>query len=232
VRVLAIDTATESCSAALWIDGAVNAREKRLERGHASLILSMVDELLREAGITLQALDAVAFGRGPGGFTGLRLAASVAQGLAFGSNRPVVPVSDLRALAQRALELQPQVVRVLACTDARMHEVYWGCFVRNGEGRADPLGEEHVGPANEVRLPESWRGSKTLACGAGAGFAAYPELNRIIAAGILLDQLLPRAQEVAGLAVPEVQAGRVVTPELALPVYLRDDVAHKRPSSH
>jgi len=234
VRILAIDTATESCSAALWIDGDVIAREKRLERGHASQILFMVDELLREAAITLRALGAVAFGRGPGAFTGVRLAASIAQGLAFGSDLPVVPVSDLRALAQRALDLEPEAPRVLACMDARMSEVYWGCFVRNREDRADSLGGEHVGAAREVRLPAPWTVSPSLVCGAGVGFAAYPELRRTLAAGpaAFLDDLLPRAHEIAWLAVAEVQGGRALPPEQGLPVYLRDDVTHKRPSGH
>jgi tRNA threonylcarbamoyladenosine biosynthesis protein TsaB len=232
VRILAIDTATENCSAALWIDGAVSAREKRLERGHASQILFMVDELLKESGTGLRALDAIAFGRGPGAFTGLRLAASVAQGLAFGSDLPVVPVSDLRALAQRALDMQPRVAGVLACTDARMHEVYWASFIRNGEEQADPLGDEHVGPAHDVRLPDAWTVSRTPVCGAGAGFAAYPELHRIISVGAVLEELLPRAQEVGRLAVTEVQSGRVLPPEQAVPVYLRDEVTQKRPPGH
>ena len=236
MRILAIDTATESCSAALWVDGNVSAREKHLERGHAAHILLMVHELLAEAALTLPGLNAIAFGRGPGAFTGVRLAASVAQGLAFGSGRPVVPVSDLRALAQRAFETLPEAARVLVATDARMHEVYWGCFSRDTQGLARALGDERVGPPDQVRLPESWAAAAHLqvaVCGAGAGFAAYPELqNALGTPGPILDRLLPRAHEVARLAVAEMLEGRAVAPEQALPVYLRDDVTHKRPSGH
>ena len=234
MRILAIDTATESCSAALWVDSAVSAREKRLERGHASQILFMVNELLQEAAVTLRALSAIAFGRGPGAFTGVRLAASVAQGLAFGSGLPVVPVSDLRALAQRALDLRPEFARVLVCMDARMREVYWGCFIRSPQNQAEPLGVERVGPARVVHLPQAWTASRTPVCGAGVGFAAYPELRGLLAPGpaVVLEDLLPRAQDVARLAVAEVEDGRALPPEQGLPVYLRDDVTHKRPSGH
>ena len=250
MRILAIDTATESCSAALWIDGVVSAREKRLERGHAAHILLMVDELLREAATTLGALGAVGFGRGPGAFTGVRLAASVAQGFAFGAGLPVVPVSDLRALAQRALAAQPEAVRVLACTDARMHEVYWACFARDADGLARPVGEEHVSPPGAVRIPEVWQPESPVptpasaqplvaaqryaaVCGAGAGFAAYPELRGLLGAtaATVLEDLLPRAHEVAHLAAAEVLAGRVLPPDQALPVYLRDDVTRPRPGT-
>ncbi len=105
MRILALDTATENCSVALLIDGHLSARERLLGRGHAEHILAMIDELLQEAGVSLGTLNAIAFGCGPGAFTGVRLAASVTQGLAFGAGLPVVPVSDLRALAQRVLDL-------------------------------------------------------------------------------------------------------------------------------
>ena len=113
MRILALDTATENCSVALLIGRRLIAREQLLEHGHAERILPMVDELLKEAKVSLGALSAIAFGRGPGSFTGVRLAASVTQGLAFGAGLPVVPISDLRALAQRVMELDAAVARVL-----------------------------------------------------------------------------------------------------------------------
>jgi len=242
VRILALDTASESCSAALLVDGRILARERVLERGHAEHILPMLDELLAEAGVALTALSAIAFGRGPGAFTGVRLAASVTQGLAFGAQLPVVPVSDLRALAQRVLAHDEKLDRVLVCTDARMREVYWGCFERE-QGLARLVGTERVSAPAAVILPAAWsekvhgaRGqaqaqdppSARAVRGVGSGFSAYPQLREGI--GPLLsgieEGLLPRAPEIALLAAPEVAAGRVFPAEQALPVYLRDDVVH------
>jgi tRNA threonylcarbamoyladenosine biosynthesis protein TsaB len=231
VKILAIDTATENCSAALLVGEQLATREELLQKGAAERILPMVRELLSGAGIALADLDAIAFGRGPGGFTGVRLAASITQGLAFGAAVPVVGISDLRALAQRVLDLDATVSGVLACTDARMGEVYWGCYGRGEADRAEPATGEHVGAAATVQLPAAWKAGTVLA-GAGTGFAAYPVL-----ASLLAEQqhrvhpgLLPRAAEVAFLASAEVRAGRVVTAEAAVPVYLRDNVAQAGPS--
>jgi tRNA threonylcarbamoyladenosine biosynthesis protein TsaB len=248
VRILALDTATESCSVALLIDGRLIVRERRLDRGHAEHILPMAGEVLAEGRVPLAALSAIAFGRGPGAFTGVRLAASVTQGLAFGAGLPVVPISDLRALAQRALEADPTLGRVLACTDARMREVYWGCFER-ADGLAQAVGDEHVSDPAAVALPLAWSrdagahvnpaapagpGLAGGLCGAGSGFSAYPQLRLALGADLdtIRAELLPGAAEIALLAVPEVAAGRVFPPEQALPVYLREDVASApRPQS-
>jgi tRNA threonylcarbamoyladenosine biosynthesis protein TsaB len=240
VKILAIDTATESCSAALLLDGRLLQREQRLERGHAEAILPMVDQLLTEAGVGLTALSAIAFGRGPGAFTGVRLAASVTQGLAFGAGLPVVPVSDLQALAQRALDEDRAIGRVLVCADARMQEVYWGCFERSSAGLARPLGEERVGRPADVHLPVAWEAAGSASWGAaagriagvGTGFSAYAALQRADPRlELILEGLLPRAADIARLALPEVAAGRFLPPEQALPVYLRDDVARAPPRS-
>ena len=234
MKILALDTATELCSAALLLDGSVTGRERELGRGHAEYILAMIDELLAEAALPLSRLDAVAFGRGPGGFTGVRLAASVTQGLSFGSGLPVVPVSDLRAVAQRVLDLEPTASQVLVCNDARMNEVYWGCFERDAEGLARHSGEERVTKAAAVVLPAAWtRGAGCPASvGGGAGFAAYPELRSRLQTQLapIHDRLLPRAHEIARLAAPDVRAGRVVSPEAAIPLYLRDNVVQPKPS--
>lgn len=227
MKLLALDTATESCSAALLSDERLLMREAELVRGHAEHILPMIDELLGEAGATLRTLDAIAFGRGPGSFTGVRLAASIAQGLAFGAGLGVVAISDLSALAQRGFDDGSGVTRILVCNDARMREVYWGCFERGSDGRPVARGPEKVGPPETVQLPPEWM----EAAGLGRGFAAYPALGAL--AGVVVrvgwDRLLPRAAEVARLAAPELAAGRLLDPEAALPVYLRDDVARAPP---
>lgn len=227
MRLLALDTATECCSAALLMGDRLLAREAELARGHAERILPMIDELLAEGGLSLRELDAIAFGRGPGGFTGVRLAASVAQGLAFGSGLGVVPVSDLRAVAQRAFDDDAGVTRALVCNDARMREIYWACFERDGDGLAVARGGERVGPPADVRLPSGW----PAAAGLGRGFAVYPTLRDIAGVEVRApwDTLLPRAAEVARLAAPEVRAGRTLSAEAAVPVYLRDDVARPPP---
>jgi tRNA threonylcarbamoyladenosine biosynthesis protein TsaB len=231
VRVLAIDTATENCSAALLIDGGVQSREIEMERGHAERILPMIDGLLTEAGITLHDLDAIAFGRGPGSFTGVRLAVTVTQGLAFGANLGVVPVSDLKAVAQRAFRQDATLTRVLVCNDARMSEVYWACFERGGDGLARLEGEEHVSKPSDVKLPPGW----STATPAGRGFIAYAEALRAavptvtggVAPGAAEDLLhfLPHAVDIALLSAPEVAAGRLIPAEAATPIYLRDNVA-------
>jgi tRNA threonylcarbamoyladenosine biosynthesis protein TsaB len=235
VKILALDTATENCSAALLRDDAVIARERLLEQGHAAQILPMVDEVLAEAGIALGALDAIAFGRGPGSFTGMRLAASVTQGLAFGVGVPVVPVSNLRALAQRLLAADASIRHVLACTDARMGEVYWGCFERRG--LAALVGEEQLTAPEGVRVPALCLGEAHAhgrAVGAGRGFAAHPQLAAAMRPLLrdIREDLLPRASEIAVLAAPEVAAGRIFEAEQALPIYLRNDVVRARGAGH
>jgi tRNA threonylcarbamoyladenosine biosynthesis protein TsaB len=235
VRILAIDTATENCSAALLLGERLLHREQRLERGAAEIILPMVAELLREADVTLSMLSAIAFGRGPGAFTGVRLAASVTQGLAFGAGLKVVPISDLQALAQRVLDDAPGIGRVLVCNDARMQELYWGCFERTAEGFARASGEEHVSRPGEVRLPAPWSSASCALpggpAGAGSGFTVYPRLREELGLEVVLEGLLPRAAEVARLAAGEVEAGRILPAEQALPVYLRDDVTRAPPGT-
>jgi tRNA threonylcarbamoyladenosine biosynthesis protein TsaB len=229
MKILAFDTATEACSVSLGIGDRVIDRYVELERGHAERLLPMVDEVLAEGGLTLRSLDAIAFGRGPGGFTGVRLAASVAQGLAFGADLGVVPISNLAAVAQRATQLAPGVAQVLVVNDARMREVYWALF------RADAgisTEAEHVGPAATVVLPEVAADSvSAIWVAAGRGLKVYPDLAArcAVRGARVFPELLPRATEILALARPTVAAGRLLDPADALPVYVRDRVAEPSP---
>jgi tRNA threonylcarbamoyladenosine biosynthesis protein TsaB len=222
MQLLALDTATEACSAAVLVDGALLERYAVLGRGHAEHLLPMVDELLAESGLALRDCDAIAFGRGPGAFTGVRIAVSLAQGLALGAERPVVGISDLAALGRVALDAAPGVRTALACLDARMGEVYWAAVRARADGGVDLAGE-HLGRAADVALPES----DGPFVAAGHGWSAYPVLAERFGARVhaSLPDLLPRAAAIARLAALEVAAGRVSRPEYAAPVYLRDDVA-------
>jgi tRNA threonylcarbamoyladenosine biosynthesis protein TsaB len=224
VKLLALDTATDLCSAALWLDGSLHWREALRPRGQGQLILPMIDELLAQAGMGLRQLDAIAFGRGPGAFTGVRMALSVAQGLAFSADLPLLAVSDLRAVAAQALSgVAAAADRVVICQDARMNEVYWGCFQRSAR-IVDLIGTESVGAPGSVILPQDWAGAAV--CGAGSGFGAYrPALSAIAdrLAGID-DTLAPRAREIAQLAAAD-GLSQAVAAEQAQPVYLRDEVA-------
>ena len=216
--LIAIETSTESCSAALLRDGKLIERSELAPRRHAELILPMVESLLDEAGVSRRQLDAVAVGRGPGAFTGVRLAISVAQGLALALDIPVVPVSSLAALAQAAPAREGAILAVI---DARMGEIYAGTFQRTADGLVEPVSAESVGLASELVLPNT-------DCIVGSGWLAYADAlaARLPAVPKFADGArYPQARAVAQLAAPQFAAGRSVAPEHALPVYLRDKVA-------
>jgi tRNA threonylcarbamoyladenosine biosynthesis protein TsaB len=223
LRVLALDTSTEACSAALlWADGQLAQRFTLTERSHADLILPMIDDLLAEAGCRLADLDGLAFGRGPGGFTGLRIAAGVVQGLAFGAGLPVAPVSSLAAVAYQAQAGQPGQ-GVLVCNDARMNELYTGSYRFDPGAPETPVGlaSETVGAAGVIQPGPDVR------LIAGNGLPRHPELlARLEAAGLVhCAGLYPRAESVARLGAAMLQNGAGVAAAEALPVYVRDDVA-------
>jgi tRNA threonylcarbamoyladenosine biosynthesis protein TsaB len=218
VRLLALDTATEYCSAAIWNDGEVTQREAAAAQAASAQVLDLVAACLGATGIALEALDAIAFGRGPGGFTGVRMAASVAQGLAFAAGLPVLPVSTLRAVAQHAVERTPAARQVLVCQDARMSEVYWAPFEVRA-AIAVPAGVERVDRPALVSLPDGWMAQQVI--GAGSGFDVYPELAQW---SIPLPACHSQASLVARLAAHDGLAS-AVSAEQALPVYLRNNVA-------
>lgn len=216
VKFLAFDTATEWCSAALWIDGVCLPREIHAGQKHSDLLVPMLMGLLAEAGFGLKQLDGLVYGMGPGSFTGLRIACGVAQGLALGADLPVLGISTLETLAEEAGEDQ-----VLACLDARMNEVYAALYRREGETwrcLAGPL----VCPPGAVPLPE---GDGYV--GVGSGFAAYPEIAQSRPLRRVDATLIPHARAMARLAAPRLQRGDGLPAENAEPLYIRDKVALK-----
>ena len=228
MKILAIDTATEACSAALLIDGEMIADYKIAPREHSRLILKMIDALLAKAGITIAEVDAVAFGRGPGSFMGVRIAAGVVQGIAFAHDIPVIPVSTLKATAQRAYE-QTQNKNILVAIDARMDEVYWcDYYLDNNRWLSD--GDERVISPDKVTLPERLHQSDISSVGAGTGWNTYKErLLQTTSCKLqtILPECLPSAEVIVKLAAAELTAGNTVTAAEAIPVYLRNDVARK-----
>lgn len=222
MNVLAIDTATERCSVVLRTAGTVIERSVETPRGHAELVLPMVEAVLGEAGLALTALDGIAYGRGPGAFTGVRIAVSVVQGLAFGARLPTVGVSDLAAVAQQAARPGE---RALVCMDARMGEVYWGVFeVESVTGLATLLGEEQV--SDPARVPAR----EDVSVVAGSGLEAYPQLSARFPAARHVGGALPHAREVALLGEALLAAGQGVPAAQARPVYLRDKVTFVAPA--
>ena len=219
MRVLAIDTTTEACSAALLIGEELRSRSEEPGRGHADRILGMVGELLAEAGVALTGLDGIAACIGPGAFTGVRISVSVAQALSFGAGLPVVPVSSLEALALVALRDRDDPV--FACLDARMAEVYWGSFAADPVSGVRALGPPAVGAPAGIELAVArW-------VGIGRGLTAYPELvARLGLQCSPADRVaLPDARAVARLGALRLGAGAGIDAALLAPLYLRDQVA-------
>jgi tRNA threonylcarbamoyladenosine biosynthesis protein TsaB len=216
MQILALETSTELGSCALWRDGVVSERICPPGKSHSETLLPLVRELLAEAGVKVGQLDAIAFGVGPGAFTGLRVACGAAQGLAVADNLPLIPVTSLEAMAAQA-----GGERVLALLDARMGEVYSGSY-RLGDGAYVLHGEIRVSGPDAVPLPEEpgWR-----AC--GNAIAAYPVLaERLSAAGIACQaDIFPSAAVVARLAAPRAARGEGIDAALAVPLYIRDKVA-------
>jgi tRNA threonylcarbamoyladenosine biosynthesis protein TsaB len=254
MKLLVLDTSTEWCSAALWLDGQIQARRVLAGQRHSSLLLPMVDELLRESDLGLRQLDGIGYGAGPGSFTGLRIACAVTQGLAFGADLPVVGISTLESIAEQAGAAQvlrqdhPQGVgrgckadesattthrpegeclaayplRVLTVLDARMAEVYWAAYRRDGTGwRA--VSEPQLALPESVTVPS---GGEWV--GAGNGFAALGAVLRprlAVQLARIDDTLMPDAAAMAPLAAQAFQRGEGMDAALAAPIYLRDKVA-------
>ena len=222
MKILAIETATEACSAALDIDDSCIHRFQVSPRRHTELILPMIDELLREADIQTKDLDAIAFGQGPGAFTGVRIAVGVIQGLAFAHDTPVIPISSLNALAQHYADEHSQVASAI---DARMQEIYWGLFKKNDLGLMQQITEEKVCSPTDISKPPQgeW-------FGAGTGWNTYREelqtqLNQNLIG--FNGDVFPSAKDIIVLAKPAYLEGNAIPVEEATPVYLRNKVANK-----
>jgi tRNA threonylcarbamoyladenosine biosynthesis protein TsaB len=223
MKLLAVETATQACSAALYVDGQIAQRFEIAPQQHTKLILPMIDALMAEAQLTPQQLDGLAFGCGPGSFTGLRIATGIIQGIAFGADLPVVPVSTLAALAQDFFNQHQETVAFTAM-DARMGEIFWGVYEKNAAGYAQLLDNEAVLPAYAIVFP-----SRT-GVGIGSAWAVYAAILTEKLGGLLQgfqSDNVPQAAVIAQLGVLGLQNQQAVSAEQAMPVYLRDKVAKK-----
>ncbi|CZU49908.1 TPA: tRNA (adenosine(37)-N6)-threonylcarbamoyltransferase complex dimerization subunit type 1 TsaB [Enterobacter hormaechei] len=226
MRILAIDTTTEACSVALWNDGTTFAHFEECPREHTQRILPLVKTILTEGNTSLTDLDALAYGRGPGSFTGVRIGIGIAQGLALGADLPMIGVSTLATMAQGAWRMTG-ATRVLAAIDARMGEVYWAEYTR------DENGVWHGEETEAVLKPEAVTGRLKQLSGewatVGTGWPAWPEMAKDT--GLTLvdgNMLLPAAEDMLPIACQLLAAGKTVAVEHAEPVYLRNTVAWKK----
>lgn len=223
--ILALDTSTEACSCALNIDGTIVEQYAFIPRQHAASLLPMVRDLLHQGGLTLKGLDAVAFGRGPGSFTGLRIAAGVTQGIAFAADLPVIPVSTLAAMALD-VHRKHGATHILSCLDARIDEVYWA-QCRVADGAVELVPQEYLCKPEAMAMAASdgdagWQ--RMTAAGSGLAYVDRfgQELRESIAARY--PDILPRASSIAELAARQYAAGATIPAEQAAPLYLRDKV--------
>ena len=226
MRILAIETSTEYCSVALWQDGALNERCERVGQKHSEVLLGMVDGVLREAGCTVQEVEGIAFGKGPGSFTGVRIACGVAQGLAFGADLKVVGVCTLHALAEATGQ-----DKVIAALDARMGELYFAAYEKR-DGAWRTVIEPCLCTAESA---PAVAGSGWFGCGSGFALDSPTPTPPPEGEGLKVRygaqlcgveaQAVPQAAAIARLAVPEFAQGHAVDAAQALPLYLRDKVA-------
>jgi tRNA threonylcarbamoyladenosine biosynthesis protein TsaB len=220
MKLLAFDTSTDWLTVACGADDAWVVKGEPAGQAHSERLLPLIDEVLAEASWSLRSLDGIAFGAGPGSFTGVRIACGVAQGLAFGAGLPLMPVPTLEALAQAAWR-QRAAERVVTCFDARMREVYVAAYVREAGRFRELLAPAVLKPAN-VALPD---GGGAGWLGVGGGFAAYPELQAQLGLDAIDAAAMPDARAIGELAQPRLVAGESVGAADALPLYVRHRVA-------
>ncbi|WP_271271364.1 tRNA (adenosine(37)-N6)-threonylcarbamoyltransferase complex dimerization subunit type 1 TsaB [Aliamphritea hakodatensis] len=222
-NILALDTSTDACSVALSYNGELLEDFRIIPRQHTKQLLPMVEEILTEAGISVAQLDAIAFGRGPGSFAGIRIATGAAQGLAFAAELPVLPVSTLAAIALKTTQTEG-VSQVIAALDARMNEIYWRAYQLENDVLVG-LGQEVVCPPQALTLPGDgdW-------CAAGKGWSYLADMQADVQQAITDPQqdIYPTAGCMVQLAAADFTAGKGIAPEDAHPVYLRDEVTWKK----
>jgi tRNA threonylcarbamoyladenosine biosynthesis protein TsaB len=216
MKILAVETSTEYCSVALWQDGNISERSELVGQKHSEILLAMLDELLKATGVTMKQLDGIAFGKGPGSFTGVRIACGVAQGLALGADLNVVGVCTLEALAQASGH-----DKVIAALDARMNEIYLAAYEKR-EGAWATIIEPCLCKAEAAPIVagEEW-------FGAGSGFTEQLRLRYGKQLSGVDALLVPQAGAIAQLGAVEFAKGNALDAALALPLYLRDKVALK-----
>ena len=224
--IIALDSSTDACSVALYVDGQLSARFELAAKSHTQRLLPMVDEVLQSNGLKLGDLDAIAFGRGPGSFTGLRICMGIVQGLAFGAQLPVIPVSTLEAMALGYYRANPQVeLPVLVALDARMDEVYWGLFTRNGDSVA-PLSDEFVMKPELLSEQDVIQPLAGQFIAVGPGWH-YPAMQALAPSTIVVDAQ-PHAEDMALIAAQVWSAGGAIDVLDAQPVYLRDTISWQK----
>lgn len=224
MNLLALDTSSLACSVALQVGSQISDRHEEQPREHTRLLVPMISSLLAELRIKLVDVDAIVLGNGPGSFIGMRIAASVAQGLAFGSRLKIVPVSSLAAVAAQVMA-ECDAKEVVVAQDAHMHEVYLGLYRHGGNGSPELIGEESLHGQSPIDEIKAEPGFSRIA--AGFGWQRYPDLLAINREKFtdVADVLHPRAKFLLRMGAVELKAGRGVAPENVLPAYLRQKVA-------
>lgn len=226
LNLIAIDTSTEGCSVALSWQGQLIEQFEICPQSHSTILLPMIDQVLQQAGCSLQQLDGLVFGQGPGSFTGVRIGIGVAQGLAFSAELPVVGVSTLQAMAQQAFE-QHQQTEVIAAIDARMSEIYLSAYQADEQGIMQPVVDETVIAPSKAEQYLTQKFSKPY--GVGTGWQTYQDILAPLAGNAEnIDILFPSAAFMLTLATEQFQAGKAVPAEQAQPVYVRDTVSWKK----
>ncbi len=231
MKLLALDTSTDACSVALCINDEVQVDHRIAPQKHAQLLLPMIDRMLSDAGLKATDLDGIAFGCGPGSFTGVRIAAATTQGIAFGADIGVIPISSLQALAQGASRTH-QATHTIACIDARMSEVYWGAYVIDEAGYAQTHIPDSMCPPADLVLPSDDKKQMWSLLGTGADEYIDEIKTSIASKGLTFEELVqhvpdawPNAQDVLRVASPLVLTGNLKSADEALPIYLRNRVA-------